>query len=225
MKTISFNKIFPKINLLVSILIGTTIINPVNVLAQTFKPTSAVIEISEGPFSDNLQASQIFNTALYYYYAGNLKYAALAFQKAISYDSNMDMAYYLLGNSLYQQNRIDDAILEYEKAIKINPFLTKAYINLATSLANQGKYEEAIAQYQQALQIDPQSAMAFYNMGIAFLQLKQNDQGLLYLETAKNLFIRAGDLKMARFADRYIQCGVLSVTATPNAKRAPICKS
>lgn len=225
MKNISLKNILTKINLLGTILVGTTIVNSSAVLAQTFEPSWEVIEINQGPYSENMEASQVFNTALNLYYRGNLEYAALAFQKALTYDPNIDKAHYLLANSLYQQNRIEDAMVEYQKAIKLNPFLTKAYNNLGTILASQGKYEEAIAQYQQALQIEPQFAIAFYNMGIAFLQIKEYNQGLFYLATAKNLFIRSGNLRLAQATEKYIQCGVLPSTATPNARRAPICRS
>lgn len=225
MKNISLKKILTKINLLASILIGTTIVNTGTVVAQTFEPSWEVIEINQGPYSDNMEASQIFTTALYYYYDGELEYAALAFQKALTFDPKIDKAHYLLANSLYQQGRTEDAMIEYQRAIEINPFLTRAYNNLGTILASQGKYEEAIAQYQQALQIEPQFAIAFYNMGIAFLQINEYNQGLFYLTTAKNLFTRAGNLRLAEATQKYIQCGVLPSTATPNARRAPICKT
>lgn len=224
MKNLSWQKIFTKINLLSSIVISTTIATPYSVLAQNFESSWEVIEISQGPFSDNIEASQVFSTGLSYYYKNNLEYATLAFQKALTYDPNMDQAYYLLANSLYQQGRIEDAIVQYQKAVGVNPFFTKAYNNLGTALAEQGKYQEAIAEYEKALEIEPQFAIAIYNMGIAFVQLEEYEQGLFFLQTAKNLFTRAGDHEHAHATQKYIECGVLPFSATPNALRAPICK-
>jgi superkiller protein 3 len=225
MNKLTFKGIYTKINLWAGLLISATfsIANPV--LAQTFEPTWEVIEISQGPHSENLEASQVFTTALYYYYGDNLKYAALAFQKALTYDPNMAIAYYLLGNSLYQLDRVEDAMVEYTKAIKANPFEYKVYNNLGTALADLGQYEEAIAQYEQALEIEPNFPLAVYNMGIAFIQLRQYEQGLSFLEQAKKMFIRAGDWQHANATEKYIQCGVLPFYSGSNYRRPPICES
>jgi superkiller protein 3 len=217
----TYHHFWTKINLAAAMLIATNFVSPTKLFAQTFEPTWDVIEISQGPHSDNLQASQIFTTGLYYYYAGNLDYAAVAFQTALSYDPNIALAHYLLGNSLYQLGRVDDAIIEYQKAISLDWSLAKAYNNLGTALSLQGNQEEAIANYEKALDFEPNLAIAMHNMGLALIQLRQYDQGIPMLENAKEAFMRAGDEDNARITAEYLACGIN--LSSSNRERAEIC--
>lgn len=55
-----------------------------------------------------------------------------------------------LGNRLFKQDRLTQAIACYQKALKINPNLSGAYHNLAEALTRQGRLQEANALYRQA---------------------------------------------------------------------------
>lgn len=227
MKKLKIKNLYAYIGVLIGLTLGVNWFTPSRILAekQNFEPTWDVIEIDQGPYSENLEASQFFTSALYFYFNGNLEDAAYAFQAALSVDPNISTAYYLLGNTLYQQGRIEEAIVQYYKAIEANPFVPKVYNNLGTALASQGKHEEAIEQYEKAIEIKEDFAIAIYNMGISFVQLEQYEQGIFFLQTAKGLFERMGDSERAYATEKYIQCGVLPADFTPNAKRAPMCKS
>jgi tetratricopeptide (TPR) repeat protein len=225
MKKLSLKNFYGNICLGAALAAGGTFLNPNTVLAQTFEPIWEEIEINQGPHSENLEASQVFTSALKFYFSGNLKYAAIAFQKALSFDPNMAISYYLLGNTLFQQGRVEDAMIQYNKAIKANPFVAEVYNNLGTALSAQGNHEQAIAQYEKALEIDPNFAIATYNMGLAFVQLGQPDQGLSFLKTAREMFIRAGEDEHAHTTEKFIQCGLLPSKATRDAKLPPICQS
>ncbi len=227
MNKFTLTKISQKIHLLTALLIGATFSMPSPVLAQNFEPTWEVIEISQGPHSENLEAAQVFTTALYYYYDLNLEYAAIAFQKAITLDPNMAIAYYLLGNTLYQMDRIEDAIVEYNKSIDANPFVPRVYNNLGTALADLGEYEEAIVQYDKALEIESNFALAVYNKGIALIQLGQKREGIELLQSARKLFMRAGEWERAQATEKYIDCRVIPAFASPNYRPSPeaMCES
>ena len=225
MNKVTLTEISKKIHLWAALFISAAFSIPSPVLAQTFEPTWEVIEISQGPHSENLEAAQVFTTALYYYFDRNLEYAALAFQKAITLDPNMAIAHYLLGNTLYQLDRIEDAIVEYTRAIDISPFFPEVYNNLGTALADLGQYEEAIVQYERALEIQPNFPLALYNKGIAFMQLGQTEQGIVFLRTAKEMFLRAGNRRHAQETEKFIQCGVRPSGSDPSYRPSAICES
>ena len=183
-----------------------------------------VVEVDEGPHSENLEASQLFSTALAFYYDRNLRAAAIALQQALSFDPNIAKAHYLLGNVYYQLDRREDAMVEYQQALTLNPFLVKAHINLGAALVEQGDYADAVAQYEQALEIEPQNAIATFNLGVALIRLEQAEQGILLLNNAQQLFARAGDRAQAEEVNRFIQCDVLSFAYNQRAERAPACR-
>jgi len=60
-----------------------------------------------------------------------------------------------LGNVLFVEGRMADAVRHYQISIQINPYRFEAHNNLGLALALQGQTADAIAQYQQALNIFP----------------------------------------------------------------------
>lgn len=228
MKKNIFTSFLSKISLLTGVVLGSNFLIPNAILAENFAPIWKTIEINQGPHSENLLASEVFSTGLSYYYRGHLDYATLVFEKAISIDPNMDIAHYLLANSLYQKGRTEDAILQYEKAIGINPFVPEGYNNLGTILSSEGQYTEAIEQYDKALEIDPLFGFAVYNKGIALIKSNQYQQGLITLEEARKIFHRKGQHKYEEMTFKYIQCGVIPLSRTSssaNMKPHPVCQN
>ena len=73
----------------------------------------------------------------------------------------------MLGKSLSDLGRKEDAIKDYTKAIEINPQYFKAFFNrgilyyqylLGKSLSALGRKEDAIKDYTKAIEINPQDA-------------------------------------------------------------------
>lgn len=62
-----------------------------------------------------------------------------------------------LGNRLFKQDRLTQAIDCYQKALKLDPHLSGAYHNLAEALTRQGRLQEANALYRQASQLSVMS--------------------------------------------------------------------
>jgi tetratricopeptide (TPR) repeat protein len=58
---------------------------------------------------------------------------------------------YNLGNALWREGRLDEAIAEYRRAADLMPESSKAYNNLGLVLAQKGEYDEALASYGRAL--------------------------------------------------------------------------
>ena len=94
------------------------------------------------------------------------------------------MAYNNLGNTLYQANRIPEALDLFRQALKINPDNDAAYYNLGNALVQRGRTSEAIDQYEQALRINPDFAKAHNNLGNALLLMGRTSEAIDQYERA-----------------------------------------
>jgi len=65
--------------------------------------------------------------------AGNYEQAESLWRKAIFLDQDNAITYYNLGNSLYAQNKLDEAITAYRETIKLDPNYAPGYYNLANA--------------------------------------------------------------------------------------------
>jgi Flp pilus assembly protein TadD len=94
------------------------------------------------------------------------------------------LAYNNLGNILFQQGRIPEAIEQYRKALRINPRMSEAHNNLGLALAETGHAEEAIDEYEMALKLNPHFATAQENLGYALIQAGRTDEAVIHYEEA-----------------------------------------
>ena len=76
--------------------------------------------------------------------------------------------YYNRGLSLYNQDKLAQAMSDYNKAIEIDPKLAEAYDNRGVVYDKQEKFTQAISDYNRAIEIDPNYARAYYNRGLSF---------------------------------------------------------
>ena len=95
---------------------------------------------------------------------GMLAEAAETFRKVLSATSDHLPARVELGNTLYSQALMDDAIEQYQAALRLNPHVAVIHNNLGIVYQEQGRTDEAIAEYRQALELDPSYAMAHSNL-------------------------------------------------------------
>ncbi|BAY20451.1 hypothetical protein NIES2100_01930 [Calothrix sp. NIES-2100] len=72
-----------------------------------------------------------------------------------------------LGQYLYNQGHLDEAIAAYREAIQFSPNQMEIYLSLGMALQDQGKLDEAITAYRKIIQIDPNNANAHYILGAA----------------------------------------------------------
>jgi protein O-mannosyl-transferase len=98
--------------------------------------------------------------------------------------TNNEMAHYNLGNALYHQGRVDEAIPQYRETLQINPGNANACYNLGRALFQKGKVDEAITQYQKTLQIQPDFAVAHNNLGIALFQKGREEEAISHFQKA-----------------------------------------
>ncbi len=79
---------------------------------------------------------------------------------------NCWMAHSNLGNTLFQEGHVDEAIAHYQTALQINPDYAEAHSNLGKALLLKGRVDEAIAHYQKALQLKPDNVETLNNLSL-----------------------------------------------------------
>ncbi|MGO9587298.1 MAG: tetratricopeptide repeat protein, partial [Limisphaerales bacterium] len=84
----------------------------------------------------------------------------------------------VLGCTLLQKKRLDEALTHFQKALQIKPRYVEACYNAGNALLQKGKVDEAITYYQKALQIIPGYTKACYNLGNALLQKGKVDEAI-----------------------------------------------
>jgi tetratricopeptide (TPR) repeat protein len=88
-------------------------------------------------------------------------------------DEHLSDVHYNLGNALYLNENIDDAIGHYKSAIALNPKKPESFYNLGNALCVKSSYTDAVAAYKTAIELDPKNAPAFYNLGNALYMLNK----------------------------------------------------
>lgn len=73
--------------------------------------------------------------------------------------------YYFLGQSLFYENKMDDALAAYEKAVALRPEIPEAYQNIGYVHVQRKDYENARRAYETQLRYHPGSAEALLNLG------------------------------------------------------------
>jgi tetratricopeptide (TPR) repeat protein len=102
--------------------------------------------------------------------AESLQAALEQFRKAVALQPRFAEAHFSMGNVLYRQGKVDEAILSFRKAIEMDPNHARACNNLASLLGTKGDKEEPSRLYQRAIQIDGNYLEAYRNLAEALLR-------------------------------------------------------
>jgi tetratricopeptide (TPR) repeat protein len=76
-------------------------------------------------------------------------------------------AHVLLGNTLREQRRYEEALAHFSEAVRLKPELAEARYDLGLTQAAAGQSEAALASFADAVRIDPASAEAQREYGLA----------------------------------------------------------
>ncbi len=116
--------------------------------------------------------------------ASNYPAARQDSERAISLDSNLYQAHYILGNVLFKLSDMDGAIAEYRVAINLAPDQPRTYFQLAQVL--QAKQDEAGEQHalEEALATDSHYAPAQCEMGRILLEQHRATDAVDHLTAA-----------------------------------------
>lgn len=105
--------------------------------------------------------------------------ADVNYRKALEINPQSTVAMYNLGNTLSQQNKLEDAIEQYADAARIEKDkekLGEIYHNMGVIFQSQKQYEKAIEAYKHSLRNVPQSMETKYNLALAQKLLKDQQQ-------------------------------------------------
>lgn len=97
--------------------------------------------------------------------AGHLSQAEPLCREAVTADPTNAETWFLLGENLLLQGKLDRAADPFQRCIELAPDAGGAYLNLAHVLCHQGKLEAAVSCLRQCLSRLPQFPEAHYNQG------------------------------------------------------------
>ncbi|MCW6050391.1 tetratricopeptide repeat protein [Lyngbya sp. CCAP 1446/10] len=93
----------------------------------------------------------------------------------------------ILGNTLREQNKIDEAAAVYSQSLYLNPSCFWAHYHLANIWLEQAKVNEAIVSYQRAIEIDPSFHWSYHHLGNAFAQQQRWQEAAVSFQQALSL--------------------------------------
>ena len=96
-------------------------------------------------------------------------------------------AYTNLGNALFKQGKIDEAIQLYKEALQISPANYQAQLNWAVALIKLGKFSEAIVHCRKALHLNPSYEEAHLYWGTALFELGEEEEAIQHFNRSLEL--------------------------------------
>jgi protein O-mannosyl-transferase len=87
------------------------------------------------------------------------------FHHALNVSIRNYKAHDMLGFTLMDEGKLDEAIVHFREAIRLKPQYGSAYNNLGVALEKQGKIGPARVQYLEAIRVQPGCSEAYYNLG------------------------------------------------------------
>ena len=94
--------------------------------------------------------NELFQNAIAFYQQKDSVNAEETFRQLISINSTNDVVHLLLGDTLMQQKKIEDAISKYQEVIERAPKKIDAYLRLANALLLEERQQEAIDVLEKA---------------------------------------------------------------------------
>ena len=110
---------------------------------------------------------------------------------ALAADVQSQSAHSLIreGNSLYEENKFDEAEVNYRKALENDQGSVPGHFNLGGSLHKQGKFDQSVKEFETAaIRTEEKNtrAQAYYNMGNSYVETQQYDEAVKsYIESLK----------------------------------------
>ena len=123
---------------------------------------------------------EIFNKAKKLHISGNIKDAKKLYLELIEIDGDNFLFQNLLGTTLLQLKKYDEAIKHLDISIKLNPSFAESFGNRGIAYAEKRYYQEAISNYDKAINLNKKFFDAYLNKGIALKNIHKYDDALKY---------------------------------------------
>lgn len=105
--------------------------------------------------------------------------AEVNYRKALEVNPKSAISMYNLGNTLMQQNKLQEAMEQYVAASKVEkekPNLAQIFHNMGVIFHSQKDYAKAIEAYKESLRNNPKDDETRYNLALAQKMLKDQQQ-------------------------------------------------
>ena len=105
--------------------------------------------------------------------------AEVNYRKALEVNPQSTVSMFNLGNTLAQQNKLQEAMEQYVAATKIEKDkgdLAQVYHNMGVIFQSQKDYAKAVEAYKQSLRNNPKDDETRYNLALAQKMLKDQQQ-------------------------------------------------
>jgi tetratricopeptide (TPR) repeat protein len=114
---------------------------------------------------------------------GDAVAASLEFRRALELDPQLPSANALLGRTLSQMSKADEAAECFRRELARNPYDFESNLLLGMHLHKaEQKYDEALVHYQRALRARPSSPEARYQIGLVYLMTGREAEALALIE-------------------------------------------
>src|SRR5262249_22812779 len=113
--------------------------------------------------------------------------ASEVLEKVVKESPQMGLAHNLLGISLVQQARHEEAVDHFTAAVRHSPDVAGVHTNLGNALSELGRHEDAISPLQKAAGLEPNDPQVRNSLGNALLQLGQAEEAIAHYRIAVTL--------------------------------------
>jgi superkiller protein 3 len=135
---------------------------------------------------------------------GHYREACELFEKAAQKFPENFEAFFNLGLSYFNSEKIDDAITSLEKAVKLKSDIAEVHFALGECYYHkENNKDKAIEAFSNVLKLQPNNAKAYYNLGITHYKYDE-------MEEAMNAFEKSMDLD-PEYSSAYYQAGLASI--------------
>ena len=121
---------------------------------------------------------EVINDLINLYNQGQISAVVKQSQALTEQYPNAFIVWNILGASIAQTGKLDDAIEAYKKTISLKPDFADPYYNMGNVFKDQGKLNQAITAYNKALLLKPNYEKAYNNMGLVFQNQGKIDEAI-----------------------------------------------
>lgn len=159
-------------------------------------PTKPLVS-NEGfaKFMETIKGNELFDLGIKLYDLEINDKAELVFRVCLKQNVKPDTSTYKLGNTLINENKVQEGINYLVQATKYNPNYLSAFFNLGATCYDNGHFQKPIDYYQQADKLKPNDDRIIYGMAASQYAVQQYDKSLANCKKALQLKKNNGNAK------------------------------